>query len=81
AAGNGFELLKTAAPGSASPTFFDESGLREGGGESLMRGRRMFEPASQTLVRIAGEMLVAHELTLDDIDHVIYHQPNLRILD
>lgn len=41
----------------------------------------MFEHASQTLVRIAGEMLVAHELTLDDIDHVICHQPNLRILD
>lgn len=71
----------TAAPGSASPTFLDENVLREGGGEFLMRGRPMFEHASQTLVRIAGEMLVAHELTLDDIDHVICHQPNLRILD
>lgn len=79
--GNYFDLLMTAAPGSASPTFLDENVLREGGGEFLMRGRPMFEHASQTLVRIAGEMLVAHELTLDDIDHVICHQPNLRILD
>ena len=29
----------------------------------------------------AGEMLATHELTLDDTDHVICHQPNLRILD
>ncbi|MCO3041714.1 ketoacyl-ACP synthase III, partial [Pseudomonas aeruginosa] len=79
--GNYFDLLMTAAPGSASPTFLDENVLREGGGEFLMRGRPMFEHASQTLVRIAGEMLAAHELTLDDIDHVICHQPNLRILD
>ncbi|MCB2791920.1 hypothetical protein KQ881_15165, partial [Listeria monocytogenes] len=59
-----------AAPGSASPTFLDENVLREGGGEFLMRGRPMFEHASQTLVRIAGEMLAAHEMTLDDIARV-----------
>lgn len=46
--GNYFDLLMTAAPGSASPTFLDENVLREGGGEFLMRGRPMFEHASQT---------------------------------
>lgn len=35
--GNYFDLLMTAAPGSASPTFLDENVLREGGGEFLMR--------------------------------------------
>ncbi|TRX76855.1 beta-ketoacyl-ACP synthase 3 [Pseudomonas mangiferae] len=79
--GDYFDLLMTAAPGTASPTFLDEAVLREGGGEFLMRGRPMFEHASQTLVRIAGELLAAHDLTLDDVDHVICHQPNLRILD
>lgn len=33
--GNYFDLLMTAAPGSASPTFLDENVLREGGGEFL----------------------------------------------
>lgn len=32
--GNYFDLLMTAAPGSASPTFLDENVLREGGASS-----------------------------------------------
>ena len=40
----------TAALGSASPTFLDENVLREGGAKFPMRGRPMFEHASQTLV-------------------------------
>lgn len=76
-----FDLLMTATPGSTSSTFLDENIPREGGSGFFICGRPMFEYASQTPVQIAGEMLAVHELILDNIDHVIYHQPNLRILD
>ena len=61
--GNYFDLLMTAAPGSALADLPRRERPARGRGEFLMRGRPMFEHASQTLVRIAGEMLVAHELT------------------
>lgn len=79
--GNYFDLLMTAAPGSAGKRFLSADDIDEGRTEFVMRGRPMFEHASGTLVRIARAMLVRHKLSIDRIDHVICHQPNLRILD
>lgn len=79
--GNYFNLPMAVTPDSVSPTLLDENVLHEGGGEFLMRSRPIFEHANQTLVWIAGEILMAHGLTLDDIGHMTCYQSNLRILD
>ncbi len=41
----------------------------------------MFEHATAKLVTTATEILERNDLTLNDIDLIIPHQPNLRILD
>lgn len=79
--GNYFDLLMTAAPGSAGKRFLCATELDQGRTEFVMQGRPMFEHASGTLVRIGRTMLARHKLSIDRIDHVICHQPNLRILD
>lgn len=79
--GHYFDLLMTAAPGTAGARFLSPGDLDAGRTEFVMRGRPMFEHASGTLVRIARAMLARHKLGIRDIDHVICHQPNLRILD
>jgi 2-heptyl-4(1H)-quinolone synthase len=79
--GNYFDLLMTAAPGSAGKRFLSAADIDDGRTEFVMQGRPMFEHASGTLVRIARAMLARHKLSIDCIDHVICHQPNLRILD
>lgn len=79
--GQYFDLLMTSAPGSAGAHFLSGADLELGRSQFVMRGKPMFEHASATLVRIARDMLVRHRLSIDRIDHVICHQPNLRILD
>lgn len=79
--GSYFDLLMTAAPGSAGRRFLSADDIDSGRTEFVMQGRPMFEHASGTLVRIARAMLARHKLSIDCIDHVICHQPNLRILD
>jgi 3-oxoacyl-(acyl-carrier-protein) synthase III len=79
--GHYFDLLMTASPGSKGDTFLSEQDIQEGRSAFFMQGRPMFEHASHTLARIAREQLEKHALTLDDIDTIICHQPNLRILD
>jgi len=79
--GHYFDLLMTAKPGSRGDQFVSQDSLINGETDFLMNGRPMFEHASNTLVRIAQEMLAKHKLNLSDIDHVVCHQPNLRILD
>lgn len=76
-----FELLHTAAPGSRNRTFRASDNFEDGLYQFRMQGRAMFEHASETLEMVAKEILVKHRLTVDDIDLLIPHQPNLRILD
>lgn len=79
--GNYFDLLMTAAPGTCGQRFLSPADMDAGRSEFVMRGKPMFEHASGTLIRIARAMLARHKLNVRDIDHVICHQPNLRILD
>jgi 3-oxoacyl-[acyl-carrier-protein] synthase-3 len=79
--GKYFDLLMTHAPGSADPRFISVEAVAAGQGEFLMQGKAMFEHASTTLVAAARKLLARHALDIDDIDHVVCHQPNLRILD
>lgn len=79
--GNYFQLLSTRSPGSANSEFISSSDIEEGLCHFRMRGAEMFDHASQTLIRIAMEMLHKHQLKVSDISQVICHQPNLRILE
>lgn len=73
--GNYFKLLWTEGPGSANPDF--------NGGVPFFRmnGKEMFQHALASFVKISKDILEKHQLTIDDIDLVIPHQPNMRILD
>ena len=75
--GNYFKLLWTDAPGSAHPTFDGEEGVHQ----FRMNGKPMFAHAVDSLAAISTQILQKHQLTLDDVDVVIPHQPNMRILD
>jgi 3-oxoacyl-[acyl-carrier-protein] synthase-3 len=46
-----------------------------------MNGKAMFVHAVQSMVDIAREILARNGLEIDDIDLVVPHQPNLRLLE
>ncbi|MBC9915327.1 beta-ketoacyl-ACP synthase 3 [Chitinophaga varians] len=75
--GSRYELLWTAAPGTAQSSYTDHTAIPH----FRMNGKPMFENATQRLCEVALEILERHHLTIDDIDIVLPHQPNLRILD
>ncbi|MEM9684479.1 MAG: beta-ketoacyl-ACP synthase III [Pseudomonadota bacterium] len=50
-------------------------------GKIIMRGRDVFRHAVMKMSEIAEETLEKHDLTIDDIDWVIPHQANRRIID
>ncbi|MFD0963078.1 beta-ketoacyl-ACP synthase 3 [Pseudofulvibacter geojedonensis] len=73
--GDYFKLLWTEGPGSANPEF------TQGTPYFRMNGKDMFQHALSSFVKISKDILEKHNLTIDDIDLVIPHQPNMRILD
>lgn len=73
-----YKLLWTESPGTANQIFNGDSGACA---EFRMNGKPMFEHAVEKISWACNEILRRNELTLDDIDIVIPHQPNLRILD
>jgi 3-oxoacyl-(acyl-carrier-protein) synthase III len=79
--GHYFDLLFTRSPGSSNPVFIDAEALAQGFCHFRMRGSEMFAHASATLAKIAVNLLDKQNLRIDEIDLVICHQPNLRILD
>ncbi|MEO8180474.1 MAG: beta-ketoacyl-ACP synthase 3 [Deltaproteobacteria bacterium] len=79
--GREFNLLCTAAPGSRNPTFLSVADVEQGRHHFRMQGKDMFEHASTTLARVAGQLLDAHGLSIKDIQLVIPHQPNVRLLE
>ncbi|WP_375055764.1 beta-ketoacyl-ACP synthase 3 [Zobellella sp. DQSA1] len=79
--GDCFDFLKTVKPGSAGNSFMEYDDLHQSKHQFRMQGKPMFIHASETLARIAEEILDRNSLGIDDIDHFICHQPNLRILD
>jgi 3-oxoacyl-[acyl-carrier-protein] synthase-3 len=46
-----------------------------------MDGREVFRNAVQRLAEVVDETLAAHHLTADDIDWLVPHQANRRIID
>jgi 3-oxoacyl-[acyl-carrier-protein] synthase III len=49
--------------------------------EWIFEGQEIFKRAVTGMVQASGEVLAAHGLTADDIDLVIPHQANLRIIE
>jgi 3-oxoacyl-(acyl-carrier-protein) synthase III len=75
--GSFYKLLWTEAPGSSQERYMMSDGVHD----FRMIGKQMFDHASDTITRIAIEILEKNNLTLNDIDVIIPHQPNLRILE
>ena len=46
-----------------------------------MDGRFVFEKAVHSMSLVCQEILVAHNLSVKNIDHVVPHQANLRIIE
>ena len=68
-------------PGGGSRRPFDELVLQEKAMLVSMKGGEVFKFAVRALEAVSREALEANGLKPSDIDHVIAHQANLRILD
>lgn len=77
--GSYFELLGQPAFGSAiTPT---EEIVRDRGYFLKMQGNEVFKVAVKMLAEVAQEALDANDMSIDDLDLLIPHQANIRILD
>ncbi len=73
------DLFVLPAGGSAMP--FDQSVLDRGDQYVRMKGREIFKHAVRTMSQVCQDALDANEMTIDQIDWMIPHQANLRIID
>lgn len=79
--GECFGFLMTRAPGTAHPTFAPRESSARDLYEFRMTGKPMFEHASETMNQAARKLLDKHGLSVDDVDVLIPHQPNVRLLE
>jgi 3-oxoacyl-[acyl-carrier-protein] synthase-3 len=77
--GSAADLLTIPAGGSKEPA--SEVTVREQRHTLHMQGRDVFKFAVRALADAAGEALSAQGLRPDQVDHVITHQANTRILE
>jgi 3-oxoacyl-[acyl-carrier-protein] synthase-3 len=73
------ELLSVPVGGSREPV--TPSGLAAGRQFLRMDGRAVFKWAVRTVVDVARDVVSHAELEMDDIDLVVMHQANQRIVD
>jgi len=77
--GSGADLLSLPGGGSRHPV--SEQSLREGRQFIHMDGREVFRFATRVMGRAAREALELAGLTTDDVQWIIPHQANLRIIE
>jgi 3-oxoacyl-[acyl-carrier-protein] synthase-3 len=77
--GSGGDLLSVPGGGSRFPT--SEETIREGLHYIQMNGREVFRFATRVMAQATQEAVSASELTLDDINLMIPHQANKRIIE
>jgi len=79
----GILATKLHADGRHNDLLFVDGGASSTGtvGKLRMKGREVFRHAVVNLANVMGEVLGATELTADDVDWVVPHQANARILD
>lgn len=83
----GFDLGATGKLGKSitiPATHFNEKDLEERGGKRehtiRMDGREVFKFATKTMARSVKKLLAENNLTMDDIDLIVPHQANIRIM-
>ncbi len=83
AEGDGAKVLYTAAPGSAlgRPNMIQPDDIDSGRVHFRMIGKEMFQNGVRRMAEATFEALEKNGLTLDDIDVLIPHQANLRMLE
>ncbi|NQT17226.1 MAG: ketoacyl-ACP synthase III [Planctomycetes bacterium] len=81
--GDGATALRTEAPGCAAgrTKHLTHEDIDTGRIYDRMNGRVVFENGVEKMSGVMQELLDAHGLTIDDIDRIIPHQPNLRMLE
>lgn len=72
-------ILGIFGGGSRQP--ISEALLAENGNKIRMRGREVYKVATRLLPEVVAETLAKAGLTADDVDHVICHQANQRIIE
>jgi len=77
--GSGADLLSLPAGGSALPASYET--LQEGLHYISMNGREVFRFATRVMAQATREAIRKANLTIDDIDLVIPHQANQRIIE
>lgn len=73
------ELLTMEVGGSRRP--FSQQALDANDQFMKMKGREIFKNAVRTMATTCKEALAANEMTLDQVDWMIPHQANLRIME
>jgi 3-oxoacyl-[acyl-carrier-protein] synthase-3 len=73
------ELFVLPAGGSAMP--FSQEVLDNGSQYVRMKGREIFKNAVRTMSQVCQESLDANGMAMDQVDWLIPHQANLRIID
>ncbi|WP_224249474.1 beta-ketoacyl-ACP synthase III [Hyalangium gracile] len=73
------DILTIPAGGSKEP--LTEENIRDQRHKVSMNGREVFKTAVRELTGITNEALQAHGISPGQVDHVIAHQANLRILE
>ena len=66
-------------PGTAGGNWINETDYKERRHFPYMEGRYVFKHAVTRLVEVVNETLELNQLKVDDIDHFLFHQANLRI--
>lgn len=81
--GNGAKVLYTAAPGSAlgRSEYITKDDIDTGRVHFRMNGKAMFENGVARISEAIFESLEMNSMTLNDINAIIPHQPNLRMLE
>lgn len=73
------DLLTMEVGGARRP--FNQQELDQGGHWMKMKGREIFKNAVRTMATTCKEAFTANNITLNDIDWLIPHQANLRIME
>jgi 3-oxoacyl-[acyl-carrier-protein] synthase-3 len=78
--GKYYDKLWCEAPGAKFHPFISQDLIDQGIAYPSMDGRFIFENAVKLMSEVSSQLLETHQLSSKDIDHVIPHQANLRII-
>ena len=66
-------------PGTAKEFYIEREDLEAGRHYPYMEGRNVFKHATKRLQETIGELIEQNSIALDQIDHFLFHQANIRI--